>query len=86
MEYSDTHTFYSSDREPWCVSIMLVDDYAVETVEYFTVTLSTSQHSIVNLFPLKANVTVTDGDGKLSTTVLYNNQYSQSAQNLYTRD
>lgn len=52
-------------HEPWCTNISLVDDYAVETVEYFTVALSTSDHS-VDLHPNEANVTVTDGDGKLT--------------------
>ncbi len=42
----------------------------METVEYFIVSLSTNDHGVV-LFPVEANVTVTDGDGELQCYCVY---------------
>ncbi len=70
VEHSVVATFdpnSPSVTSRWCAAISLVDDYAVETVEFFTVALSTSDRS-VDLHPAEVNVTVTDGDGKLSHT------------------
>ena len=58
------HSSTTLTHQSWCTNVTLIDDYAVETVEYFTVALSTSDQS-VDLLPDIANITVTDGDGGL---------------------
>ena len=45
-----------------CINISLVDDYAVEEVEVFTVALNKTDENVI-LNPEMASITVTDSDG-----------------------
>ncbi len=52
-----------------CISVSLVDDYAVELDENFLVYLNTTDES-VTLHPVWAYVTITDSDGECCYTQL----------------
>lgn len=47
-----------------CINLHLIDDLAVEADKSLLVTLNATNSAVV-LHPAQANVTITDGDGKI---------------------